>query len=44
MACIVMKIIDLKLVYKLVFSYGMQGKKEYQEKLFSNFQLSDCVP
>jgi len=22
----------------------MQGKKEYQEKLFSSFQLSDRVP
>ncbi|MFT6281436.1 MAG: hypothetical protein ACJA0U_001568 [Salibacteraceae bacterium] len=22
----------------------MQGKKEYQEKLFANFQLSDRVP
>ncbi len=27
-----------------LLSCYMQGKKDYQEKLFSNFQLSDRVP
>ncbi|MEX0273636.1 MAG: transposase, partial [Flavobacteriaceae bacterium] len=28
----------------MMLSLGMQGKKDYQEKLFTDFRLSDCVP
>lgn len=31
-------------IRKRMVTLGMQGKKDYQEKLFNNFQLSDRVP
>jgi len=31
-------------IQKWIVTSGMQGKKEYQEKLFASFQLSERVP
>ena len=29
---------------RFLYFHGMQGKKDYQEKLFANFQLSERIP
>ena len=34
----------LSLIRGSIVTLGMQGKKDYQEKLFANFQLSERIP